>query len=41
MFLVTRSLDSAEMTLGAVFGLLAVFSMLRYRTEGISAKDMS
>jgi hypothetical protein len=29
------------MTLGAAFGLFAVFSMLRYRTENISAKDMT
>ena len=41
VFLITRSLNSAEMTLGAAFGLFAVFSMLRYRTEGISAKDMT
>ena len=27
--------------MGAAFGLFAVFSMLRYRTEGISAKDMT
>jgi hypothetical protein len=30
-----------EMTMGAAFGLFAVFSMLRYRTENISAKDMT
>jgi hypothetical protein len=41
VLLITRSLNSAEMTLGAAFGLFAVFSMLRYRTEGISAKDMT
>ena len=29
------------MSLGAAFGLFAVFSMLRYRTEGISTKDMT
>jgi len=29
------------MSTGAAFGLFAVFSMLRYRTEGISAKDMT
>jgi hypothetical protein len=29
------------MTMGAAFGLFAVFSMLRYRTENISAKDMT
>lgn len=27
--------------MGAAFGLFAVFSMLRYRTEGLSAKDMT
>jgi hypothetical protein len=27
--------------MGAAFGLFAVFSMLRYRTENISAKDMT
>lgn len=29
------------MSMGAAFGLFAVFSMLRYRTEGITAKDMT
>ena len=29
------------MSMGAAFGLFAVFSMLRYRTEGISTKDMT
>jgi hypothetical protein len=27
--------------MGAAFGLFAVFSMLRYRTEGIDMKDMT
>ena len=27
--------------MGAAFGLFAVFSILRYRTEGISIKDMT
>ena len=27
--------------MGAAFGLFAVFSMLRYRTEGINVKDMT
>jgi len=27
--------------MGAAFGLFAVFSMLRYRTEGINMKDMT
>jgi ribosomal protein S24E len=30
-----------EMSMGAAFGLFAVFSMLRYRTEDISIKDMT
>jgi hypothetical protein len=29
------------MSMGAAFGLFAVFSMLRYRTESISTKDMT
>jgi hypothetical protein len=29
------------MSMGAAFGLFAVFSMLRYRTEDISIKDMT
>jgi hypothetical protein len=41
IFLITFLLNAVEMTLGAAFGLFAVFSMLRYRTEGISAKDMT
>ena len=41
IFLLTFLLNRVEMTLGAAFGLFAVFSMLRYRTEGISAKDMT
>jgi hypothetical protein len=27
--------------MGAAFGLFAIFSMLRYRTEGITTKDMT
>jgi len=41
IFLITYLLNRVEMTLGAAFGLFAVFSMLRYRTENISAKDMT
>jgi hypothetical protein len=29
------------MSTGAAFGLFAIFSILRYRTEGISARDMT
>jgi hypothetical protein len=41
IFLIAYSLNGVEMTLGAAFGLFAVFSMLRYRTEDISARDMT
>lgn len=41
IFLITFLLNKVEMSLGAAFGLFAVFSMLRYRTEGISLKDMT
>lgn len=41
IFLITMLLNTVEMSIGAAFGLFAVFSMLRYRTEGISMKDMT
>jgi hypothetical protein len=41
IFLIAYVLNSVTMTLGAAFGLFAVFSMLRYRTEGISTIDMT
>lgn len=41
IFLITFLLNKVEMSMGAAFGLFAVFSMLRYRTEGISIKDMT
>lgn len=41
IFLITFLLNKVEMTMGAAFGLFAVFSMLRYRTENIAAKDMT
>lgn len=41
IFLLTYLLNKVEMSMGAAFGLFAVFSMLRYRTEGISTKDMT
>jgi hypothetical protein len=41
IFLIAFVLTSAEISMGAAFGLFAVFSMLRYRTEGISATDMT
>lgn len=41
IFVIAFVLNSAEMSMGAAFGLFAVFSMLRYRTEGISTTDMT
>ena len=41
IFLITFLLNKVEMSMGAAFGLFAVFSMLRYRTEDILMKDMT
>ena len=41
IYLITFLLNKVELSMGAAFGLFAVFSMLRYRTENISAKDMT
>jgi len=41
IFLISYSLNQTELSMGAAFGLFAVFSMLRYRTEDISIKDMT
>ena len=41
IFLLTYVLNEVKMSMGAAFGLFAVFSMLRYRTQGISMKDMT
>lgn len=41
IFLLTFVLDKVKISMGAAFGLFAIFSMLRYRTEGISIKDMT
>lgn len=41
IFLITFVLNKSDMSMGAAFGLFAVFSMLRYRTEGINTKDMT
>lgn len=41
VFIVTAFLHSAEVSMGFAFGLFAVFSMLRYRTESISIKEMT
>jgi hypothetical protein len=41
IFVLTFVLKYVKLSLGAAFGLFAVFSMLRYRTAGISMKDMT
>ena len=41
IFLLAFVLHGAQLSMGAAFGLFAVFSMLRYRTEGISTTDMT
>lgn len=41
IFLLTFVLNDIKISMGAAFGLFAVFSMLRYRTAGISLKDMT
>lgn len=41
IFFITFLLNKVDMSIGAAFGLFAVFSMLRYRTEGISMQDMT
>lgn len=41
IFLMVYMLNKVELSFGAAFGLFAVFSLLRYRTEIISPKDMT
>ncbi|HFB66403.1 MAG TPA: DUF4956 domain-containing protein [Aeromonadales bacterium] len=41
IFVITYILRGAEMSMGFAFGLFAVFTMLRYRTEPISIKEMT
>jgi hypothetical protein len=41
IFIITFVLNKTNISMGAAFGLFAVFSMLRYRTEGISMKEMT
>lgn len=41
IFLISYLLNKVNMTMGAAFGLFAVFSILRIRTEGINTKDMT
>lgn len=41
VFIITHLLHSADMSMEFAFGLFAVFTMLRYRTESISIKEMT
>lgn len=41
IFMLTFVLNTVKISMGAAFGLFAVFSMLRYRTSGIHIKDMT
>src|SRR5688572_30282406 len=41
IFLISFLLNKVELSMGAAFGLFAVFSMLWYRTDSISIKDMT
>jgi len=41
IFIITYVLMGADMSMGFAFGLFAVFTMLRYRTETISIKEMT
>lgn len=41
IFMLTYVLNEVKISMGAAFGLFAVFSMLRYRTAGIAMKDMT
>ncbi len=41
IYLLTFLFNQIKISMGAAFGLFAVFSMLRYRTAGISVKDMT
>jgi hypothetical protein len=41
IFFVMRLFNSAEISVGAGFGLFAIFSLLRYRTETIPIREMT
>ena len=41
IFMLSYSLNETAFSMGAAFGLFAVFGMLRFRTEDISIKDMT
>lgn len=41
IFLITYLLSQSNLSIGAAFGLFAVFSFLRYRSENISIKNLT
>ena len=41
IFLLTFVLKYVKLSMGAAFGMFAVFSMLRYRTAGLSIREMT
>lgn len=41
IFFISYSLQKVGLSMGATFGLFAVFSMMKYRTEDITQKDMT
>jgi len=41
IYMLTYVFNEVKISMGAAFGLFAVFSMLRYRTSSISMKDMT
>jgi len=41
IFVITNLLHTADISMGFAFGLFAVFTMLRYRTEPITIKEMT
>ncbi|MGB0848737.1 MAG: DUF4956 domain-containing protein [Thiolinea sp.] len=41
VYVVTGLMHNVDISMGFAFGLFAVFSMLRYRTEAISLRDMT
>ena len=41
IFLISFLLNKVDLSMGAAFGLFAVFSMLRYRTESVAIRDMT
>lgn len=41
IFLVMYMISKVEISMGAGFGLFAVFGIMRYRTEDVSTKDMT